>query len=239
MKASWKVTLPLLILALIGIGYSLIRGNIPSPEAAAEQNTTPLAPFDRQIRHNASHMLKEGRYIFRFDTFGDEAFWGDQLQLHQAIATASPKTALALGLKVDVAALPPALLGQLQQGTVNLDDPAVTLALLKLNAVLGVTGFFSGDSLQSIGLQCALCHSTVDTSFSAPGIPAGNIGQRLDGWANRELNVGAIIALAPNLKPLTDLLKIVIPSLTDNDVRTVLRSWGPGKFDAELLLSRC
>jgi cytochrome c553 len=236
MKASWKVTLPLLILALIGIGYSLIRGNIPSPEAAAEQNTTPLAPFDRQIRHNASHMLKEGRHIFRFDTFGDEAFWGDQLQLHQALATASPKTVLALGLKVDVAALPPALLDQLQQGTVNLDDPAVTLALLKLNAVVGVTGFFSGDSLQSMGIQCALCHSTVDTSVSAPGIPAGNIGQRLDGWANRDLNIGAITALAPNLAPFTTLLKIVDASLTDDDVRAVLRSWGPGKFDAELAL---
>jgi len=236
MKAPWKAMMPLLILALIGIGYSLMGRNIPGLEAAAENSSTPLAPFDLLIRNNAANLLQEGRDIFRFDTFGDEAFWGDQLQLHQAIATASPKTALALGLKVDVAALPPALLDQLQQGAVDLDDPAVTLALLKLNAVLGVTGFFSGDSLQSIGLQCAFCHSTVDTSFSAPGIPAGNIGQRLDGWANRELNVGAIIALAPNLKPLTDLLKIVTPSLTDNDVRTVLRSWGPGKFDAELLL---
>jgi hypothetical protein len=236
MKAPWKVTIPLLILALIGIGSSRMGRHMPGLEAADEQNPTPLAPFDQQILNNAAHLLQEGRDIFRFDTFGDEAFWGDQLQLHQAIATASPKTALALGLKVDVAALPPALLDQLQQGTVNLDDPAVTLALLKLNAVLGVTGIFSGDSLQSIGLQCALCHSTVDTSFSAPGIPAGNIGQRLDGWANRDLNIGAIVALAPNLTPVTDLLKIVTPSLTDDDVRTVLRSWGPGKFDAELFL---
>jgi cytochrome c553 len=195
-----------------------------------------LAPFDRHIRHHAASLLQAGRDIFRFETFGDEAFWGDQLQLHQAIATASPKTALALGLKVDVAALPPALLDQLQQGTVNLDDPAVTLALLQLKAVLGVTGIFRGDRLQSIGLQCALCHSTVDTSFSTPDIPAGNMGQRLDGWANRDLNVGAIVALAPNLTPVTDLLKIVTPSLTDDDVRTVLRSWGPGKFDAALLL---
>jgi hypothetical protein len=236
MKAPWKATIPLLILALMGIGYSLSGRHMPGLEAAAENSPTPLAPFDQLILNNAAHLLQEGRDIFRFDTFGDEAFWGDQLQLHQAIATASPKTALALGLKVDVAALPPALLDQLQQGTVNLDDPAVTLTLLKLNAVLGVTGIFRGDSLQSIGLQCALCHSTVDTSFSAPGIPAGNIGQRLDGWANRDLNVGAIVALAPNLTPVTDLLKIVTPSLTDDDVRAVLRSWGPGKFDAELFL---
>jgi hypothetical protein len=228
--------IPLLILALIGIGYSLMGRNMPGLEAADEPSPTPLAPFDQHILNNAAHLFREGRDIFRFDTFGDEAFWGDQLQLHQAIATASPKTVLALGLKVDVAALPPALLDQLQQGAVNLDDPAVTLALLKLNAVLGVTGIFRGDRLQSIGLQCAFCHSTVDTSFSAPGIPAGNMGQRLDGWANRDLNVGAIIALAPNLKPVTDLLKIVTPSLTDDDVRSVLHSWGPGKFDAELFL---
>ena len=143
MKAPWKATIPLLILALMGIGYSLMGRNMPGLEAAAENSPTPLAPFDLLIRNNAANLLQEGRDIFRFDTFGDEAFWGDQLQLHQAIATASPKTALALGLKVDVAALPPALLDQLQQGTVNLDDPAVTLALLKLNAVLGVTGYLS------------------------------------------------------------------------------------------------
>jgi hypothetical protein len=132
--------------------------------------------------------------------------------------------------------LPPPLIAQLTQGQVDLDDPAVTLALLQLNAVVGVTGFFRDNSLQSIGLQCAVCHSTVDQSFSAPGIPAGSIGHRLDGWANRDLNVGVIIALAPTLTPLTDLLKIVDPSITDAQVRDVLHSWGPGKFDAELLL---
>ena len=107
----------------------------------------------------------------------------------------------------------------------------VTLALLKLNAVLGVTGIVRGDSLQSIGLQCALCHSTVDTSFSAPGIPPGNIGQRLDGWANRDLNVGAIIALAPDLGAYTTLLGV-----DEATVRAIFTSWGPGKFDAELIL---
>jgi hypothetical protein len=180
-------------------------------------------------------LIAEGKQIFRFDTFGDEDFWGGQLRLHEAIEGeqfggvgpgVSPNTALAVGLKVDVEALPGSLQDQLKKNKVDLNDPAVTLALLKLNAVVGVTGFFNSDgSLSSIGIQCALCHSTVDDSF-APGI-----GRRLDGWANRDLNVGAIVALSPNLQPFADLLGI------DQDtVRTVLNSWGPGKFDAELVL---
>ncbi|HSL54362.1 MAG TPA: hypothetical protein VK868_08200, partial [Pyrinomonadaceae bacterium] len=150
---------------------------------------------------NAQRMLDEGKQTFRFDTFGDEAFWTDALQLHRAIAGAnlggvgpgvSPKTALAVGLKVDSTALPQSLISQLKRGRVNLDDPATTLALLKLNAVVGVKGTFRADgSFQSVGITCALCHSTVDNSL-APGI-----GQRLDGWANRDLNVGAIVALSP------------------------------------------
>ncbi|HLW54602.1 MAG TPA: hypothetical protein VKW06_17330 [Candidatus Angelobacter sp.] len=178
-------------------------------------------------------MIAEGRNTFRFDTFGDQAFWGDTLHLHQAIEGAalggvgpgvSPTTALAVGLKVDSDALPPALVRALKAGQVNLNDPAVTLALLKLNSVVGVTGFFNNQgTLKSVGIQCALCHSTVDNSL-APGI-----GHRLDGWANRDLNVGAIVALSPNLQPFADLLH------TDqNTVRTVLNSWGPGHFDAEL-----
>ena len=184
---------------------------------------------------NAQRMLDEGKQTFRFDTFGDEAFWTDALQLHRAIAGAnlggvgpgvSPKTALAVGLKVDSTALPQSLISQLKRGRVNLDDPATTLALLKLNAVVGVKGTFRADgSFQSVGITCALCHSTVDNSF-APGI-----GQRLDGWANRDLNVGAIVALSPNLTPLTTLLGV-----DDATVRTVLQSWGPGKFDAGLFL---
>jgi len=180
-------------------------------------------------------LISKGKQIFRFDTFGDQDFWGGQLQLHQAIEGAqfggigpgvSPATALAVGLKVDVQALPDSLQNKLKKGQVNLNDPAVTLALLKLNAVVGITGFFNSDgSLSSIGIQCALCHSTVDDSF-APGI-----GKRLDGWANRDLNVGAIVALSPNLQPFADLLG------TDQaTVRSVLNSWGPGKFDAELVL---
>ncbi len=194
-----------------------------------------LAPFDKQIEQHGADLFDQGREIFRYDTFGDEAFWGDALQLHQAIQGeafggvgpgVSPATALAVGLKVDVDALPQPLLNRLRRGQVDLNDPAVTLALLKLNSVVGVTGFFNEDgSLKSVGIQCALCHSTVDDSF-APGI-----GHRLDGWANRDLNVGAIIALSPDLTPFTTLLGV-----DDETVRFVLNSWGPGKFDAELIL---
>ncbi|MGE5808577.1 MAG: hypothetical protein ACM32I_05590, partial [Nitrospirota bacterium] len=151
-------------------------------------------------------MVEEGRQVFRFDTFGDEAFWGDALKLHQAIAGSklggvgggvSPKTALAVGLKVDMDALPKELVESLKAGKVNLDDPATTLALLKLNSVVGVKGIFdSKGALVSMGVTCAFCHSTVDDAF-IPGI-----GHRLDGWANRDLNVGAIASLAPNLDPV-------------------------------------
>src|SRR5262249_9780047 len=144
----------------------------------------------------------------------------------------SPRTALSVGLKVDVDALPEALTEQIRQGLVNLDDPATTLALLQLNAVVGLTGFPSTDGrgLRAIGIQCALCHSTVDDSF-APGI-----GHRLDGWANRDLNVGAIVSLAPNLQPAADLLSLGGTRVDVATVRQVLASWGPGKFDAELFL---
>jgi hypothetical protein len=180
-------------------------------------------------------LARVGMHTFRFDTFGDEAWWGDTLQLHKAVEGAklggvgpgvSPATALSLGLKVDLDALPQSLVQQLKQGKVDLNDPAVTLALLKLESVVGITGHFNPDgSLKSMGIQCAFCHSTVDNAL-VPGI-----GHRLDGWANRDLNVGAIVASAPNLQPIADLLG------TDQaTVRKVLNSWGPGKFDAELPL---
>lgn len=189
-----------------------------------------------QARSNQNQeLISQGKQIFRFDTFGDEDFWGGQLKLHQAIEGAkfggvgpgvSPATALAVGLKVDSDALPKPLKNDLKNGKVDLTDPAVTLALLKLNAVVGVTGFFNPDGrLSSVGIQCAFCHSTVDNSF-APGI-----GHRLDGWANRDLNVGAIIGLSPDLSPVANLLGV-----DQATVRTVLNSWGPGKFDAELVL---
>ena len=130
----------------------------------------------------SADLVAEGRQIFRFDTFGDQDFWGGQLKLHQAIEGeqlggvgdgVSPATALAVGLKVDVEALPKSLQGQLRKGKVDLNDPAVTLALLKLNAVVGVTGFFNSDgSLSSMGIQCALCHSTVDDSLGSRHRPS-------------------------------------------------------------------
>jgi cytochrome c553 len=191
------------------------------------------AAFDTQAANHATQMLKEGRRIFRFETFGSEAFWGDALELHKAIAGAknggvgpgvSPKAALAVGLKVDADALGEPLKAQIEAGKVNLDDPATTIALLKANVVVGVTAFANPNgSVRSMGIQCAFCHSTVDNSF-APGI-----GKRLDGWANRDLNVGAIVSLAPNLKPFTDLLGV-----DTETVKRILASWGPGRYDAEL-----
>jgi hypothetical protein len=212
----------------------------------SDANGAPLPRVSlscRDLRNLADGLreTRDGQQIFRYDTFGDEAFWGDSLRLHEAIAGeanggigagVSPATALAVGLKVDVTALPSKLQNDLRKGRVDLEDPAITLALLQLDAVVGVRGFFddSGQQLQSVGITCALCHSTVDDSFG-PGI-----GRRLDGWAARDLNVGAIIALAPNVQPLVDLLRIVNPDIDAATVREVLQTWGPGKFDAALLM---
>src|SRR5262249_16923908 len=151
-----------------------------------------------------------------------------QLQIQQSVKSLTPATALALGLKVDAQALSPSLVNAIKHGRVNLNDPAVTLQLIQQNAVLGVVGTFNNNTLTKVGFTCALCHSTVDDSVG-PGI-----GARIDGLGNRDLNVGAIIATAPNLTPLVNLLSVVHPGITANDVRTVLNSWGPGKFDAEL-----
>ena len=194
----------------------------------------PGAAVNDPVSKDALKQIALGRQTFRFRTFGDEAFWGGALRLHEAIAGeanggvgagVSPADALDLGLKVDVDALPARLRQQLRREEVNLNDPATTIALLQLNAVVGVKGFFTNGTLRAVGITCALCHSTVNNSF-APGI-----GDRLDGWANRDLNVGAIVAAAPNVQPIAELLG------TDQaTVRQVLLSWGPGKFDAELLL---
>ena len=218
----------LAVCCMVGFVYTRIADAAVSPEEGR-------ASIDQAIRANARKMVSDGRQIFRYDTFGDESWWGGTLGLHQAIEGSrlggdgpgvSPNTALAVGLKVDVDALAPEVINAIRSGSVNLNDPATTLALLQSNAVVGVTGFFNSQgTLSSIGIQCSLCHSTVDNSF-APGI-----GHRLDGWANRNLNVGAIVALAPNLTPIADLLGVDVPTVVK-----VLNSWGPGHFDAELLL---
>src|SRR5687768_2605594 len=184
---------------------------------------------------HALKQIREGRNTFRYATFGDEEFWGDGLGLHLAIAGAanggtgpgvSPATALSVGLKVDVNALPRSLQRAILRGKIDLQNPATTLELLKLDAVVGVTGLFDDQGrIRSMGIQCSLCHSTVDDSF------AKGIGRRLDGWANRDLNIGAIVALAPRLEPVAQVLGVDVPT-----VRTVLNSWGPGKFDAVLFV---
>ena len=156
---------------------------------------------------------QDGQKIFRYDTFGDEQLWTRTLRMQEAIATVPPATALEVGLKVDVEALPAAVVEALKAGKVNLKDPAVTLQLLSANAVVGVVGKVNGKTLESIGITCALCHSTVDNSFTK------GIGKRLDGWPNRDLNVGAIVALSP--------------AVTEAQ-RAVFKSWGPGKYDPRM-----
>jgi hypothetical protein len=229
-----KATVSFLTLAAVG-ALLLLGGIIFNGTVSAITGSSSDASPDEVNTAQSRELFNRGKRIFRFDTFGDQAFWGGALRLHKAIEGeklggvgpgVSPKTALAVGLKVDVEALPRSVKQAIAKGDVDLDDPATTLALLKLNSVVGVKGFFSDrGTLRSMGITCAFCHSTVDDSF-APGI-----GRRLDGWPNRDLNVGAIVNLAPNKKPLTDLLGV-----DEATVNKVLAAWGPGKFDAELFL---
>ena len=154
---------------------------------------------------------REGQEIFRFDTFGDEQLWTDVLRMHEVLPNVDPATALAVGLKVDVEALPASVTTALRAGQVDLKNPAVTIELLRLNAVVGVKGSVDVNGrLTKVGVTCALCHSSVDNSF------APSIGRRLDGWANTDLNVGAIVALSPAL---------------DDATKAEFRAWGPGKYD--------
>ena len=188
------------VLITIGAGATLLTACI----RAAEKSDA-----------NRTALVAQGKETFRYDTFGDETKWTDTLRLHEVIRTAvDPTTALSVGLKVDAQALPAALVAGIQNGTVDLKSPDTTVALLKLNAVVGVKGTVETidgkDVLTRVGLTCAFCHSTVDNSF-APGI-----GKRLDGSPNRDLNVGAIIALSPALDAAT---------------KAVFNSWGPGKYD--------
>ena len=240
MSKGLYITIALLI--TVAAALILVKGKdsqrstiqVKGPSSQNQNKEKKLRNFDAEIVAHANEFLTDGRATFRFDTFGDEVFWGDALHLHEAIKGAnlggvgpgiSPSTALSLGLKVDVDALPQPLINRLKQGRVDLNDPATTVALLKLNAVLGIQGFFQGDDLTSVGITCALCHSTVDNTLTF------GVGHRLDGWANRDLDVGKIIAAAPDVSPFANLLGV-----SQATVRAVLNSWGPGKFDAELLL---
>jgi hypothetical protein len=220
----------LLVLAACSDGNDDASADAAPAKAAAAAAAQPSADVAEEY---GNQLIDEGRDTFRNDTFGSEGFFGGVLQLHDAIQGeahggfgdgVSPETALAVGLKVDAERIPKPLQNDLAKGKVDLTDPATTLALLELDAVVGVDGQFGEDgTLTSVGVTCALCHSTVDDSF-APGI-----GKRLDGWANRDLNVGAIVNLAPDagLQPVADMLHVDVPT-----VRTVLQSWGPGKYDA-------
>jgi mono/diheme cytochrome c family protein len=158
----------------------------------------------------------DGQCIFRHDTFGDEQLWTDTLRLHELAQSLSPKGALSVGLKVDADAVPPDVLAH-----ADLDAPATTVALIELDAVVGLRGVVTNGTITKLGITCAICHSTVDNSV-APGI-----GKRLDGWPNRELNPGAIIALTPGLPTLAAQLAVPAP-----DAKTALMAWGPGRYDA-------
>jgi hypothetical protein len=216
----------------LGIAVTILVG---AAIVFAQENGSEYSPKATSgPEQDALQMINEGRRTFRYDTFGDEAFWGDALKLHLAIAGerlggvgpgVSPRTALEVGLKVDQDAIPPHIARQIQEGQVDLGDPATTLKLLQFNAVVGVRGVFSDrGSLESVGITCAICHSTVDDAFDR------GIGHRLDGWPNRDLDIGKIITLAPNLQPLTDRLEI-----SADELKEALLAWGPGKYDAQLL----
>jgi mono/diheme cytochrome c family protein len=226
-----------IVIALVATSLGLFAGCLNYPNqvqtnAAGKSQRFPHVAFQHKIESNAERLFHDGKRIFRSDTFGSEEFWGDQLRLHEAIlgekrggvgAGLTPKQALEVGLKVDVDKVPRILLEVLRGGHISLNKPATTVELIRANSVIGVRGEFKNGKLQRVGITCALCHSAVDDSF------AKGIGRPLDGWPNRDLNVGEIVAMAPNLAPFTELL-----GKDADTVRKVLRSWGPGKYDAEL-----
>jgi hypothetical protein len=220
-----------LVLAVPIVLLALLAWLAGSPAAALEQGVLArMAPVsahgpgfsstqDNQLHKNddgddderKDRGIRDGQRIFRYDTFGDEQLWTDVLRMHEVIATVPPAIALAVGLKVDVEALPPEVINALRAGQVDLTNPAVTVELLRLKAVVGVRGNVNElGQLTSVGVTCALCHSSVDDSFTT------GIGRRLDGWANTDLNVGAIAALSPAL---------------DEATKAEFRTWGPGKYD--------
>lgn len=204
------IQLPSTIFAL-ALTLAVVENNQPTAaqhrNESAAQESSELVPSHRS---NSATARRAGQMIFRFDTFGDEQLWTDVLRMQEPLGALAPATALAVGLKVDAEGLTPKITAALRAGEVDLNDPAVTAELLRLNAVVGVKGSVSEGRLTRVGITCALCHSNVDDSV-APGI-----GRRLDGWANHELNVGAIVALSP-----------VLP----DSLKAEIRTWGPGKYD--------
>ena len=205
-------------------------------ETTENSNGEVSSDLPTKMNQGKKSLIEQGKEIFRFDAFGDEDFWSGLLHIDKAILGAanggfgpgvSPNTALAVGLKVDAEALPPDVVAKIISGEISLDDPKSTIALLKLNAVVGVKGNFdpSGTTLESIGITCASCHSTVDNSFIE------GVGKRLDGWPNRDLNVGEIVKLTDNALPIANMLHVSEPEL-----RNILSLWGPGKYPAILFM---
>lgn len=216
------------LIGLVAACRTLVTPGIKTDDSVRQSSMGHDVDIDR----HAERMMKEGQETFRYDTFGSEDYWSGELQLHKAILGAkekgvgpglTPNAALKAGLKVDIGKLPKTLVTVIQERAISLENPETTVALLRADAVVGVKGFFKDGDLQSVGITCALCHSTVDDSFAA------GIGRRLDGWPNRDLNVGAIVAMVPNPKPLADQVGV-----STEDLLKVLKSWGPGRYDAEL-----
>ena len=196
--------------AALTVSCAPIPKDVKTDPAVEAEKTR--SDFDNRVQDYSQKMIDEGRETFRYDSFGSEEFWGGALKLHQAIlgekqggvgAGLSPRQALQAGLKVDAGKLPKILAEAIKGGAVSLDNPETTLELLRASAVVGVKGVFDDQKrMTSIGITCALCHSTVDNSLTR------GIGSRLDGWPNRDLNVGAVVAMAPTLKPFVDLLGV-------------------------------
>ena len=202
--------------ALVAVTILLVAAcGKPKPQQQVDSSGSTVTDSTPAGDDLSAASLAEGQRVFRFDTFGDEQFWTDTARMHEVVQkSVSPATALSVGLKVDADAIPPEVAAAIKAGKVDLNDPATTVTLLKLNAVVGLKGTVGTvngkDTLLRLGITCALCHSTVDNAFSK------GIGHRHDGWPNRDLNVGAIIALSPAITPAQ---------------KTVYNSWGPGKYD--------
>jgi mono/diheme cytochrome c family protein len=216
MSVSFRRPEPLSLVHRSGAVLILVLGIAcaPQPPAREMPSSTPTGA-GAAADDFSPQTLAAGREVFRFDTFGDEQFWTDTARMHEVVQkSVSPATALSVGLKVDADAIPADVATAIKAGKVDLNDPATTVTLLKLNAVVGLRGVITTvngkDNLTRLGITCALCHSTVDNSFSK------GIGHRKDGWPNRDLNVGAIIALSPAITPVQ---------------KAVYNSWGPGKYD--------